>query len=475
MLSEHDLYGWQCRLVNRVGKIARQVALKAEVARGVLVFVDMGQGKTAPSLTVIYDLIDDFMADMVLVVAPIKICEAVWRQEALKWQHTRAMTFSLVRGNPSDRAFAIARKAQVYLVNPEHLSWLNEHLRGDFSRFQLVFVDESSLFKSHRSKRFKTLKKIRDKHPNLIFIPMTGTPRPNSLMDVWTQVYMVDGGDRLGDSFTSFRNRFFKSGRKLADHVYEWQAEEWSFQKVKELIADIVIELSDEERKKFPIVEVPHWLDLPSNIRTAYDRLEEEMIYEWDNNVIVPKHGGVKSVMLRQMAAGAIYKNRLLGTEYDELHIVKLDYLKELLEELNRQVIITVEFKHDAARLQQLLGKTCAIFKGGNTAEVIKDWQRGNIGELLMHPASAGFGLDGLQDGGNHVIFFNETWSAQNYSQLIHRLARQGQDADQVFVHNIRMRDTVEVLMQISRQLKGDEQHRFRKALRLYQAEKGLL
>lgn len=475
MLSENDLYGWQCRLANRVKETLKKAALKAETARGVLVFVDMGQGKTAPSLTAIYDCMDAFLADQVLVVAPIKICEAVWRQEALKWEHTRDLSFSLVRGNPSDRAFAIARKAAVYLINPEHLSWLFTHLRGDFSRFQMLFVDESSLFKNYRSKRFKVVQKIRDKHEELVIVPMTGTPRPNSLMDLWTQVYMVDGGERLGYTFSAFRSKFFSTGKKLADHVYEWKEDEGAFQRVKELIADITIELSDEERKKFPVVEVPHWIDLPKNVRDVYDRLEKDMLFEWEESTIIPKHGGTKSMMLRQIAAGAMYKNRLLGLDFDELHREKLDYLAELLEELNRQVMITIEFKHDVIRLEKMLGKSCAVFKRGNTAEVIKDWQRGNIGQLLIHPASAGFGLDGLQDGGNHVIFFNETWSQQNHDQLIARLARTGQSAAQVFSHYIRARNTTEVLMQIARQVKGDEQFRFRKALRLYQAERGLL
>lgn len=475
MLSENDLYGWQCRLASRVKSLVRHAALKAQAARGVLVFVDMGQGKTAPSLTAIYDCIDAFLASKVLVIAPIKICEAVWRQEALKWSHLRDMKFSLVRGNAADRSFAIARNADVYLVNPEHLDWLYKQLRGDFSKFQLIFWDESSLAKNPRSKRFKTMKKIRDKHEEIVIVPMTGTPRPNSIMDLWTQVYMVDGGERLGYTFTQFRAKFFKPGRKLADHVYEWSEDEGAFQRIKELIADITLELSDDERKKFPIVPVDHYVELPPPVREAYDRLESKMVFEWGESVIVPKHGGAKSIMLRQMAAGAVYKNRLLGVDHDELHREKLDYLLELLEELNRQVIITVEFKHDVERLRALLPKSSAVFAKGNTDQTIKDWQRGNIGQLLMHPASAGFGLDGLQDGGNHVIFFNETWSQQNHDQLIARLARTGQGAAQVFSHYLRARDTVEDLMRISRHVKGDEQSRFRTALRLYQAQKGLL
>jgi hypothetical protein len=187
--------------------------------------------------------------------------------------------FSLIRGNPADRAFALARQADVYLINPEHLEWLHKQLRGDFKKFQICFVDESSLFKSHRSKRFKIIAKIRDKHDDLVFVPMTGTPRPNSIMDLYTQAYMVDGGKRLGHSFSAFQKKFFHTGRKLADHVYEWEADEGAFDRIKELLADITIELSDEEKKSFPIVGKDHWLDLPAPIRSKYDELERDMLF----------------------------------------------------------------------------------------------------------------------------------------------------------------------------------------------------
>lgn len=469
LLSEHDLYGWQCRMAMRIKEVT-----KAKEDKGVMVNVDMGQGKTAPSLTAIEEIIDIFLADCVLVIAPIKICESVWRQEAKKWEHTRAISFSLVRGNPADRAFALARRAQVYLVNPEHLQWLYSYLRGDFKRFQLIFVDESSLFKNPRSKRFKVIKKIKDAHMDSItFIPMTGTPVPNSIMDIWTQAYMIDAGHRLGDSFTQFRARFFKPGRKLADHVYEWSPETNAFEQIKELVADITLELSDEQKKKFPVVPVDHWVDLPSKLRDAYDRLEKEMIYEWEDSLIIPKHGGSRSIMLRQMAAGALYKNRLLGTEFELLHNEKIIYLQELIEELNRPILLTYEFKHDLARLKEAL-PGCTVLNEHPTSEIVKKWQAGHIQQLLMHPANAAHGLDGLQDGGCHVVWFNEIWSQERHDQLIARLARNGQEADQVFSHYIRSRNTVERLMQKAREEKGDEQTRFRAALRKYQRERGI-
>jgi SNF2 family DNA or RNA helicase len=469
VLSDNDLYGWQCKIPTRA-----QQAFKGE-DKGFLVFVDMGQGKTAPALTTVVDCMDEFLADCALVVAPIKICEAVWRQEAAKWEHLHGVKFSLIRGNPADRAFAIARRADIYLINPEHLDWLWKHLRGKFNRFQLCFIDESSLFKSPRSKRFKVVQKIRDANQDMVIVPMTGTPRPNSIMDLWTQAYMVDAGKRLGETFSAFRAKFFHTGRKLADHVYEWKPDDHAFDRIKELLADITLELSDAEKKKFPIVPKDHMLELSADIRHKYDELEEKLFFEWEGTTVIPKHGGAKSIMLRQIAAGAMYKNRLLNTDFDELHRVKLDYLTELLEELNRPCLITVEFKHDIMRLEKLLGSDCQTFRRGNTEAVMASFTKGNFPYLLMHPASAGFGLDGLQDTANHVIFFNEIWSQQNHDQLIARLARTGQKESQVFTHYLRMTDTVEVLMQIARQIKGDEQFRFRKALRQYQAEKGLL
>lgn len=469
VLSEHDHYGWQCTMIRKIKEV-----VKRKEDKGIMVNVDMGQGKTAPSLTAIWELLDLMLIDYILVVAPIKIIESVWRQEAKKWDHLRNVSFSLIRGNPSDRAFALAREAQVYLVNPEHLQWLHTYLRGDFSKFQLIFVDESSLFKNPRSKRFKTIKKIKDKHMDKItFVPMTGTPIPNSIMDIWTQAYMVDGGARLGDSFTQFRARFFKPGRKLAEHVYEWDAENDAFEQIKELVADITLELSDEQKKKFPVVPVDHWIELPQQLRDAYDRLEKEMIYEWEENVIIPKHGGSRSIILRQMAAGALYKNRLLGTDFDELHREKLSYLQELIEELNRPILLTYEFKHDLVRLKQSLPEL-VVLNEGKVSEVVKRFQNGEIQQLALHPANAAHGLDGLQHGGCTVVWFNEIWSQERHDQLIARLARNGQEAAQVFSHYIRAKDTVERLMQKAREEKGDEQTRFRSALRKYQRERGI-
>lgn len=467
--SDDDLYGWQCRLADRIKAVC-----KATTSKGVLVFVDMGQGKTAPSLTAIYDVMNLMLVDQVLVIAPIRICEDVWRQEAKQWRHTKQLTFSLIRGNPTDRAFALHRRADVYLVNPEHLQWLYTYLRGNFSRFQLVFVDESSLFKSPRSKRFKTVQKIKDKTEGITIVPMTGTPTPQSIMDIWTQAYMVDGGERLGHTFSAFRSKFFKPGRKLADHVYEWTPEDHAFERIKELVADITIELSDDEKKKFPVVAKDHWVDLPKNIREKYDQLERDMIFEWEDSVTIAKHGGAKSIMLRQMASGAIYKNRLLNEDYDLLHNAKLDLLAELLEELNRPVIIAYEFRHDLARLKAFLGPEAVVMSENGTSLTRAQWNAGGIRYLLLHSASAAHGLN-LQFGGNVVIWFSEIWSQERHDQLIARLARNGQEEAQVFSHYIRAKDTVEVLMQIARQLKGDEQSRFRKALRIYQAERGMI
>lgn len=470
MLSENDHYGWQCRLANRINRVIRD-----KEDKGVLVAIDMGQGKTAPSLTSIIDAMDDYIVDGVLVVAPIRICEDVWRQEARKWRHCRSIVFSLVRGNTVDRAFALARRADVYLINPEHLDWLWTYLRGNFLRFQLIFVDESSLFKNPRSKRFKVLKKIKDKFEEKItFIPMTGTPTPQSIMDIWTQIYLVDGGKRLGATFTAFRERFFKRGRSLAEHVYEWEPEKNAFEEIKELVADITLELSGEEKLKFPVVDKDHWVDLPTPIREKYDLLEQEMVLEWEESVIIAKHGGSKSILLRQMASGAIYKNRLLNEDFNVLHNEKIEYLMELLEELNRPVMITYEFRHDLARIRKALNNKCTVMAESDTNNTVQLWNAGAIRNLIIHRKSAGYGLN-MQGGSNHVIWFSECWSQGDHDQVVARLARNGQEADQVFNHHIRARDTVETLMEISRRVKGDEQTRFRTALRLYQAQKGLI
>lgn len=469
-LTEHDMYGWQARMASRIRHLLH---LKGTTAKGVLVFVDAGQGKTAPSLTAIYDLLEEWAIEQCIVIAPIKICESVWRQEARKWDHTRNLTFSLVRGTPSERAFALHKKANVYLINPEHLSWLYKHLRGNFSKFPLIFVDESSLFSNPKSARFLTLKDIRDDHPDIVFVPMTGTPLPKSILDTWTQTYLVDGGERLGDDWDTFLYRFSKRGKKLTKHHYETLPADYAFEEIKRLISDITLELGTEDKKKFPVVEVPHWIDLPKRVREQYDQLEQEMIFEWDNEEIIPKHGGARSILCRQIASGAIYKNRLLSEDFTTLHDEKLDLLSDLLEQLNRPCIISYEFRHDLARLKHLFGKDYLVLNENDADMAVRAWNSGRINNFLMHNNSNVFGLN-MQGGGHTLIGFSETWSQDKHDQLRARLARNGQEADQVFHHYIRARDTVEHLMEIARTCKGDEQARFRAALKQYQRERGI-
>ncbi len=469
--TDDDLYGWQCRFVQKVKEAVARVYDK-----GVMVFVDAGQGKTVPSLTAIVDLLDDMMMDKCIVVAPIKICEGVWRQEAKKWDHTRDVRFSLVRGTAGERAFALNRPANVYLINFEHLQWLKRHLRGNFRKFPLIFIDESSLIANPKSKRFKALEDIKDNHMETVtFVVMTGTPLPKSILDIWTQAYLVDGGERLGADNDTFKYRFTKVGKRLTKDRFEVLPADFAFDEIKKLVSDITLELGDEEKKKFPVVEVPHWIDLPPRVREQYDQLEQDMIFEWENEEIIPKHGGARSIMCRQIASGAIYKNRLLSEDFTTLHDEKLDLLSDLLEQLNRPCIIAYEFRHDLARLKKLLGGDYLVLNetDGRTAE--KAWNSGKINNLLMHNNSSVFGLN-LQfaQNGHTIIRFSETWSQDKHDQLRARLARNGQEAEQVFDHYIRARDTVEHMMEISRTIKGDEQTRWRTALRRYQRERGI-
>lgn len=468
--DDNDLYGWQCRSINKIKQ-----AYKRKKDKGVLLFVDAGQGKTALSLTTISDLLQDMQLETCLVVAPIKICEGVWRQEAKKWGHLHGLSFSLVRGTPSERAYALRKRANIYLINFEHLGWLRKYLRGNFRRFPLIFVDESSLIKNPKSSRFKTLEDIKDKHIDTVtFVPMTGTPQPQSIMDLYTQVYLVDGGERLGATFAQFRAKYFKPGRKLAKYVHEWLPEDYAFDEIKKAIADITIELSDEEKQKFPVVEVPHWIELPKKVREQYDQLEEEMVFEWNNEEVIPKHGGARSIMCRQIASGALYVNRLLSEDFYTLHDEKLDLLSDLLEQLNRPVIIAYEFRHDLARLKHLLGNDCLVLNETDADSAVRAWNSGRVNQFLMHNNSNVFGLN-MQQGGCTIIRFSETWSQDKHDQLRARLARNGQRAEQVFDHYIRAKDTVEHLMELSRTIKGDEQTRFRSALRQYQRERGLI
>ena len=496
--SEHLMRGYQCRAT-------RLVTSHDKVA----LFIDMGLGKTIIVLTAISDLKLQRLGEgkkpyKWLVIAPIKVCETVWRQEAKLWDHTQHLNFSLVRGNEWERAFALHREADVYLINPELVPWLAKHLRHKWDMFDCLAIDESSLFKDHRSKRFKNLTNyqtrlalrdeegntVRDKAGKLVPLPphkfkksviMTGTPRPQSMMNLWSQIFILDHGKRLHQKFETFRGRFFHTAGEVAPRVMKYDLnagedeprEDYALmqgapERIHELIADITVELDAEEYGILPkIIPVPHMVELPESLRATYDAFERQAIAELNENMIIASNGGVKTQMCWQMANGALYRDIDGKRTYDVLHDAKIDMLDELIEELDTNVLITYQFKHDLERI--LKRHPDAVVLPRKAEKTVERWNEGRIRKMLIHPKSGSHGLN-IQYGGNHIIWFSMLWSREQFDQANRRLARPGQAAGEgVFCHTIMAARTTDELMEASLHEKGEGQAKFRAALRKYQ------
>lgn len=498
---------------------------KDEPDSGTPLILDMGLGKTAIVLTAIKDLITwGRLTKPVLVVAPILVCETVWRQEARIWSHTTDLTFSLLRGEPFHRRFRLHQPADIYLINPEGLDWLYKELRCDWSVFDMLVVDESSIFKTHNGKRFKLLtnygdrhaikgedgKALRDANGKLIHVGpnrfkytviCTGTPAPTSLLHLWPQMYIVDGGTRLHKEFDTYRDRFFFKTAQVAEHTFkwevseeelevrpEWQPKDGAPEKIHELIADITIELDGAAYGVLPATigdaskgEVPpshlHYIDLPDAARKYYDTMEKEALVELGKDFVIAANGGAKTQLCWQIANGFMYWRDEFGDQKTEpMHDAKLDKMVELVNLIPGSTIVTYYFKADYARITERLRKENIPFStlGGsckNPTKIIEDWNAGKIPVLLLHPQAAAHGVN-LQYGGHQIIWFTMIWSLERYLQTLARVARSGQKYICGF-HHIIARNTLDEVMLTMLGQRGDVQDRFRAALRAYQALRG--
>lgn len=529
--AAHKVFTGTLRLCRQTGKYV------GPEVDGTNVHIDMGLGKTIIALTAVADWFKLGVLDRpVLVIAPIKVCESVWRQEARKWSHTQHLRFGDLLGDERSRAWTLARGfdpdtgkrgLDVILMNPEKIKWFVKYQREGWGYFDALIIDDVAL-KNHKSVQFRELtnygkqtalkdnfgKALRDPHTGkTIKVPqhrfkrgakMTGTPSTAGLHNIWAPNYLMDHGRRLMLDFPSFEARFFHKGQQVADHVHklvlnkaegesrpEYEAREGAPERIHELIADITIELNAEDYGVLPKVlgdaskhdldkDFPgfiHRVDLPGEIRPKYDLLEKEAIIELMGNTTMAQNGGAKQMMCWQIANGAFYATDDYGAKYvQEVHDRKLDKLVELIDILNTNVVIPYYFQHDFDRITRRLkkeGMDYAVFKRGNTAKIVQDFAAGKISNLLLHPQSAGHGLDGLQEGGHTNIWFTLLWSLERYLQTLARLARSGQN-EVVGNHHIVTSRTTDELMLINLRMNGNEQDRFRSAVLEYQKLRGI-
>lgn len=409
--------------------------------------LDMGLGKTLSSLSAIVELLTTFeVIENVLVIAPLSVAEKTWTDEIEKWDHLQHLTTSKILGNEKQRKAALSKKADVYLVNRENVVWLVEHF-GRRWPYKTVIIDELSSFKSSSSKRFKALRKVRPFMNQVI--GLTGTPSPNSLMDLWAQIYLLDQGERLGKTITEYRNRYFVPAQKNGHIVYSWQLVPGAEEQIYQKISDICISMKAKDYLKLPprtdnIVEI----QLSEESKQKYKELERHYVLELAEADVVASNAATLSNKLLQLANGCIYDE---NEDAREIHQEKLEALERIIEDSQGQpVLVFYQYKHDLARILKRFKQAKVLdVKAGD----IQKWNEGKIPILLAHPQSAGHGLN-LQQGGHIVVWFGLTWSLEYYQQANARLDRQGQKQP-VIVHHLVAKGTIDE--QVMEALKNKE------------------
>lgn len=398
--------------------------------------LDMGLGKTLTTLSAIKELVLDYgVVNKVLVIAPLFVT-TVWADEVAKWDNFSELTLSLVTGSAANRKAALAAEVDIYIINVDNVAWLVEYY-GRAWPFDMIVIDELSTFKSASTQRFKALRKVRPKASWVV--GLTGTPSPNGLQDLWSQIYLLDRGERLGTSMTKYRQTYFYPLSGQGYVVYKWGLKEGAENKIHEKIGDICISMKAKDYLKLPgrvdnVIEV----QLPQEALRTYHTLKRQFVAELAGETVTASNAAVLSNKLLQMASGKVYYNE----DHDEvtLHTAKLEALERVVEEAQGQpILVFYTFKHERDRLLKHFKQAKQLdVKAGD----VKRWNAGEIPMLLANPQSAGHGLN-LQQGGHIIVWYNLTWSLEQYLQANARLDRQGQ-TQPVIVHHLVAKGTID-------------------------------
>ena len=398
------------------------------------VLLEMGLGKSVITLTAIYELmLNRFEIEKVLVIAPLRVARDTWPAEIEKWEHLKGLTYSVAIGTEAERIAALKRPAHLYLINRENVDWLitKSHLPFDYD---MVVIDELSSFKSYAAKRFKSLLKVRPRVKRMV--GLTGTPSGNGLMDLWAEFRVLDMGQRLGRYITHYRNNFFVPDKRNQQMIFSYKPKPGAEDAIYKLISDITISMKSADFLKMPeciINEVP--VALSEKEWSVYQALKEDMVVDLKTEEIDAVNAAALSGKLLQMANGAVYNEE---KEVIRIHDRKLDALEDLIEGANgKPVLVAYWYNHDLQRIKQRFS-----VREIKTSQDIKDWNDGEIPVAVIHPASAGHGLN-IQFGGSTIIWFGLTWSLELYQQTNARLWRQGQKST-VVIHHIIAKDTID-------------------------------
>ena len=404
------------------------------------IFLDMGMGKTSIVLTAIMQLIyERFDVAKVLIIAPLRVAKTTWPEEIKKWEHLKGLRYSVAVGTAAERLKALQADADIYIINRENVPWLIEQSGIPFD-FDMVVVDELSSFKSWQSKRFRALMKVRPSVRRVV--GLTGTPSSNGLMDLFAEFKVLDMGERLGRFITQYRAGYFRPDRMNGPIVYSYSLLPGAEDRIYGKISDITISMKAKDHLKMPeLIASENRVYMDDAEKAKYQELKEELVMQLPEGEITAANAAALTGKLLQLANGAIYGD---DKEVNAFHERKLDALEDLIEAANgRPVLVAYWFKHDLTRIEDRLKKLSVDYSVIQTSETIGKWNRGEVPVGLIHPASAGHGLN-LQSGGNILIWFGLTWSLELYQQTVARLWRQGQTSGTVSVIHIIADGTVD-------------------------------
>lgn len=390
--------------------------------------IDMGLGKTSITLTAIRNLLfDSFEVCKVLVIAPLRVAKNTWTDEIKKWEHLNTLTYSLIIGNENERLSALNKKADIYIINRENVDWLVNKSGYKFD-FDMVVIDELSSFKNHQSKRFKSLMKVRPLVKRIV--GLTGTPSSNGLMDLFAEFKILDMGKRLGYFIGQYRNTYFKPDKMNGPIVYSYKPLPNAENAIYEKISDITVSMKANEYLKMPELLTSNYVvELSNSEKNQYDEMKKSLVLEITDGEITASNAASLSNKLCQLSNGAIYDDE---QNIVEIHDRKLEALEDIIESMNgKPLLIAYWYRHDLGRI-----KSRFSVREIKTSEDISDWNDGKIPVALIHPASAGHGLN-LQNGGSTLVWFGLTWSLELYQQTNARLYRQGQKNTVVIQHII--------------------------------------
>ncbi len=418
MLDRINLHDYQNRAVSFV-KEKKKCGL----------FLDMGLGKTTSSLTATSELMQEGKVNRALIIAPLRVTRTVWAQEAEKWKHLEHLTFSEITGNKESRINALKTKADIYLTNRENVKWLVDLcIKKKKFPWDCVIIDESSSFKSSKAQRFKALCKVLGKVNYMVLL--TGTPAPNGIMDLWSQIYLIDGGKRLGSRITEFKSKYFTPSGYMG---YTMEMINGADTMVRDKIQDVCLSMEAKDYLDMPKrIDISIPCEMSREASEKYDEMLEEFILKLeDGEIIEAKNAASKAGKLLQLCNGAIYNEE---KDYHVTHDAKIEAIKDIMEDnAGENILVAYNFKSDLERLQAAFPEAVTLDPKG---KCVNDWNAGKIKMLLAHPASAGHGLN-LQKGGSMIVWFGMNWSLELYQQFNGRLYRQGQTKPVRIVHLI--------------------------------------